>query len=538
MIGKSRWFDRRSKGGRLLLSGMLMTALLLGMTGSVNLRVFAAEAGTVTCDSGNVREKASSNAACAFGVKRDEQVVILSEEQGEDGFIWYEIQVRNKTGYLRSDLVQKDGAVKSNPELSLQKRPEQSEKTPTGNFEQDLMIFPQGYREKLRALHAMYPGWQFVPVNCGLDWEEVITQEATAGRNLVAMSAPASHKATDPQTFQYTKDEWNGFGDGSYASASKELIRYYMDPRNFLDENSIYQFESLAFRDGIDEATVAKVLAGSFMSGSYTDTDGITRSYASTFLEAGRKEGVNPCHLAIRCLQEQGVIGADESISGTVSGYENCFNYFNIGACAADGNSAVVNGLKYASGEDGNYGRPWNTRARSIQGAAAYIAEQYIRKGQNTLYFQKFNVVNQSFGLYRHQYMYDLGAAATEGRYLKGAQPDPTAPRIFRIPFYENMPKEPCARPTSTSNPNNTLQSLTVEGGTLRPEFSPLVTDYELLLDASMAEVSIRAESRNPFASIGGTGTVPINIDQNEYYVVCKAQNGSVRKYILKIVRK
>lgn len=50
------------------------------------------------------------------------------------------------------------------------------------------------------------------------------------------------------------------------------------------------------------------------------------------------------------------------------------------------------------------------------------VGSNYINKGQNTLYFEKFNVVNTS-SLYFHQYMGNATAALTEDRvWLKDIQ--------------------------------------------------------------------------------------------------------------------
>ena len=115
-----------------------------------------------------------------------------------------------------------------------------------------------------------------------------------------------------------------------------------------------------------------------------------------------------------------------QSISGRVPGYEGYFNYFNIGAFAANGRTPTINGLIYAKGSDENYYRPWNTRYRSILGSDKYLADRYIERRQNTLYFEKFNVVNKENGIYSHQYMSNIQAASAEqGRVKKAAAAKP-----------------------------------------------------------------------------------------------------------------
>ena len=91
-------------------------------------------------------------------------------------------------------------------------------------------------------------------------------------------------------------------------------------------------------------------------------------------------------------------------ISGNYSGYNGYYNYFNIGAYTTSSASATVNGLIYAKNND------WNSIYKSINGGAGIVGNNYVKKGQNTLYFQKFNVVNMN-SIYSHQYMTNVQAA-------------------------------------------------------------------------------------------------------------------------------
>ena len=84
-----------------------------------------------------------------------------------------------------------------------------------------------------------------------------------------------------------------------------------------------------------------------------------------------------------------------------MSGYEGYYNYYNQGAYKTATASAVVNGLKYAAKTDAATLRPWNTRMKSVIGGAIYIGSRYINRGQNTIYYEKFDMVTP----YTHQYM-------------------------------------------------------------------------------------------------------------------------------------
>ncbi len=139
------------------------------------------------------------------------------------------------------------------------------------------------------------------------------------------------------------------------------------------------------------------------------------RPYVDIIMDAAAQSGVSPYIIASMILVEQGKQGTGRSISGTVSGYTGYYNFFNIEAYQSGSMSAVERGLWWAS-HSGSYGRPWNTREKSILGGAKWYAENYLNRGQDTLYLKKFNV--QGSSPYTHQYMTNVQAAASEEQSL------------------------------------------------------------------------------------------------------------------------
>ncbi len=484
--------------------------------------------GSIKGTSVRVRESAV-NGSVVVQLNTGHAVTLLGETTGSDGYKWYQVcftyQGSEKSGYVRSDFVTIITTATQQAALG------------SADFEASIAALPESYKNSLRALHEKYPNWRFETVNTNLDWNSAVTAESSVGKNLIAKSSISSWKSTEPQAYDWTQNAWYGFDGGSWASASRELIQYYMDPRNFLDESGIFQFETLEYQGYQNETGVSNILASTFMSGSYTDTDGATRSYASTFSEAGSSLGISPYHLAARCLQEQGVYGMSQSIAGTVAGYENLFNFFNIGAYAAGGNTAAINGLIYAQGSDEAYYRPWNSRYKSIMGSAKYVSEKYVKKGQNTLYFQKFNVVNSGNGIYSHQYMSNVLAASAESARMKKAYSDLNTSLVFKIPYYNNMPETACAKPVSESNPNNYLSSLWIDNQTVTPGFSPVVDNYYLIVDNSVGMINIGATPVANTSSVGGVGEINLNVGTNVISIVCKAQNGNTKTYTLTVQR-
>ena len=454
---------------------------------------------------------------------------ILGVIKGSDESIWYCVEFMAKgserKGYIRSDFVNVLTTTKD------------VKPTSDAEFENMIAPLPNDYKASLRALHDKHPAWIFEAVDTGLDWNESVAAECSVGKNLVPMNSISSWKSTEPQAYNWSGNWWYGFDGGTWASASREIISYYMDPRNFLDESGIYQFEQLDSLDYQNEEGVRKIAEGTYLDSSFVDTDGVERNYASTICEAAWEIGISPYHLATRMIQEQGLYGRSQSISGTMSGYEGYFNYFNIGAYAANGRLPVENGLIYAAGNDEEYFRPWNSRYRSIYGSAKYVANKYIKKGQNTLYFEKFNVVNKENGIYKHQYMSNIQAASSESARMKKAYADTNSTLVFRIPYYYNMPDTPCEKPIGESNPNNYLSGLWVDGFGLAPEFSSTTDTYYLTVDNAVEGINIGATAVASTSSIGGTGYTGLNTGTNTIPIVCKAQNGTKRTYTLYVQR-
>ncbi len=456
-------------------------------------------------------------------------LTVKKETSGSDNYTWYQVSFSylgsEREGYVRSDLV------------TLAESEETAAPPGDEEFEKLIAEFPEGYKNSLRILHSKHPKWQFEPVNTGLEWSSALAAESSVGKNLVSKNSIASWKSTAPQAYNQATNQWYTFDGGSWASASPELIAYYMDPRNFLNESGIYMFEKLDYSETQTTASVSKMLTGTFMSGEVTDTDGTTFSYAEKFREVGEATGVSPYLLAGRALQEMGIKGASQSCTGKVAGYEGYFNFFNVGAYAYSGRSATINGLIYATGSDENYMRPWNTRARSIYGGGKYLAEKYVSKGQNTLYFQKFNVVNRENTLYSHQYMSNIQAASSESSRLQLAYLGDDEVLKFRIPYYNNMPETLCAKPVSDSNPNTYLASLSISGGELKPAFSGVTDKYTVTVDPNQETVEISATAVCSSSSVGGVGTYPIEPGENTLYVGCKAQNGAIKAYTITVYR-
>ena len=63
----------------------------------------------------------------------------------------------------------------------------------------------------------------------------------------------------------------------------------------------------------------------------------------------------------------------------------------------------------------------------------------------------------------------------------------------FKIPVYTNMPATACTKPAVDGSPNNKLGGLAVDGFALTPTFQMDTTSYDLIVDHSVASVTVQA---------------------------------------------
>lgn len=486
--------------------------------------------GVVTNTNGNVyvRTGASTAYSPVTMVKRDQTVNVLGQTT-TNGTIWYNVTF-NKDGVDYAGWI--CGTYLA---VTGQTSADGSQGAATTVTDEEYVAslksagFPDSYCNSLLALHQKYPDWQFVPVQTGQDWNTVIANESVVGRNLVQSSSNDARKSTETGAYDWATNKWYGYDGAGWVSASSNYIAYCMDPRNYLNDTYIFQFETLEYAPYQNVTGVGNILSGSFMSGNYSDTDGASRSYADTFMEVGQNLSVSPYHLAARCKQEQGNKGTSPLISGNYSGYNGYYNYFNIGAYTTSSASATVNGLIYAKNND------WNSIYKSLNGGAGIVGNNYVKKGQNTLYFQKFNVVNMN-SIYSHQYMTNVQAAMSEGKTMSTAYADKSQGFIFRIPVYSNMP-ESAVTFSDSGNPNNWLSSLSVSGYGLTPSFQAAVTDYSVIVGTEVSSINVGASAVAPKAGVSGAGTYALNYGNNVINVTCVSQSGSAKTYTINVVR-
>ena len=325
--------------------------------------------------------------------------------------------------------------------------------------------FSSSYKPYIDELEKKYPNWEFKALYTNLDWKYVIDNENVFGKNLVPKSYSDSWKNTK-------KGEYNVEVDSGWVDSSRSAVEYAMDPRNFLNYVRVFQFEELSYNSRTNTvSSIEKILYGTEFynkiveyknsSGTNIVTD---KKYSDLILSAAKTSSVSAFHLASRIKQEVGPFLSHSSISGTVSGYEGLYNFYNIGATSSsEPMGAIINGLKYAKDGKGassstktKYLIPWNTKERAITGGAKFIGSSYINLGQNTIYLQKFHVYDTTDDeLFWHQYMTNVLAPYSESKLIYTGYANSNllnSSMSFVIPVYNNMPELPCTSPAISSS--------------------------------------------------------------------------------------
>lgn len=511
-----------------MISYILSFAIAASMAASCLTASAANMTGSCTADVLNVRSGAGTGYSKTGTVSYGDSLTILSETTDSSAAKWYKISCGSVTGYVSAAYVQLTSSG--------------SQGSSDADFESYMTKqgFPESYKPYLRTLHEQHPKWIFTAQKLGVDWNTALKEECVVGRNLVHSSALASWKSMEKGAYDFNGGYWYGL-DGSWVAASKEIIMYYMDPRNFLNDTYIFMFENQSYDPSYQtESGVKTILADTFMSGSYTCPDTKKKyTYSQTFMDAAKKSGVSPYHLASRCRNEQGVNGAPQSL-GTVKGYENYFNFFDIQAYATSTMTAAEMGCKYAKTTNPTYLLPWTNQYKSIVGGSIFLGTGYITKGQDTLYLQKFDMVDGGNGLYYHQYMTCVFGQANEAISLKNAysQDILNSAMEFKIPVYNNMPDKLCPKPTSSGDNNNYLKSLSVSGTSISPKFDKFTASYTAKVNAEVSSVTVNANPLGKSAKVSGKGKVSLKTGENTVKVTCTAASGVKRTYTIKITRK
>ena len=177
--------------------------------------------------------------------------------------------------------------------------------------------------------------------------------------------------------------------------ATREEVEKYANPANFKAGTPEYfQFLVLTSFAGLSVKDL----------NNYLSDKGSLQGQGQAFIDAAKKHGINEVYLLSHALHETGngtstlANGIPVDIEGNVIRDSNgkidynknhpnyhttVYNFFGYGAHDDD---AINDGAKYA------FEQGWTSKYDAIVGGAASIGNNYVKKGQDTLYKMRWNV--------------------------------------------------------------------------------------------------------------------------------------------------
>lgn len=446
--------------------------------------------GTVDITSGYLKIRQEAPDGKEIGQLYDGDTVTILDTAVINNQKWYKVSNGKTTGWSSADYIIVNYTYENDEDfeayLTAQK-------------------FPESYKVKLRQVHAQYPKWVFNAQHLSMTWAEAWAEESKPLKN--AVQQYEAWMSMEKGAYNWTTGKYASVDSGGWVTASPAVVAYFMDPRNFLDATYIFQFEDLKYAPSHTEEGVKAILTANL------------DAYAADLLKAAKEAQVSAYFLATRMAQEGSIV------NGSYPGYEGYYNFFNIGAYAHDGNSANLNGAIYAKNKG------WSSPYLCILGSAHELAKGYIHKGQNTTYYQKFNVAGEN--LYNHQYMSNVQAPWAESakRAAGATAGEKDSPMTFVIPVYKEMPETAAIKPATTGNNNNFLDSLTVTGCTIGPSFDRYTMEYTGAVEEGVTSVTVSAVKNYANAKITGTGTITLKPGENVIPITVTATSGQVRVY-------
>ena len=499
----------------------------------ISLKYKKAEAYTTTAV--NQRKGAGMGFPVLRTLDSGTKVSVLFKAKASDGSLWYRVKQGGKTGYILGKYLRFPVKAKESGSTTQAAASSSSD----GNYLDP--AFPSAYKTLLRKLHKKHPEWVFKAAKTNLDFEKAVSKMTEReGTNTISKGYAPSYYSVSQGSYNYLKDVYTARDGSNMVAASKSAVRYFMDPRNWLNETAVFMFEDHKYHKEYQTVKgVNKILM---------------RNYAlagkgKLYVEAGKKYDISPLYLAVRSIQELGnstfmVNGHKFTYNGKT--YKNCYNAFNIGAYDSAGGGAV-NGLLYANGgangKAKTYGRKWDSLRKAVLGGAAFIKANYGGNDQDSGYLEHFNVMNGLSNVGTHVYMTAVYAPYSEAWLSARAYKDSglkNSKIVFYIPVYKNMPKAPSPRPSNSPAKDNNcyLSSLTVGGETLISSSKlNYNTSFTVRTDKDTVRISASAASKTG-ASIKGRGKKKLSRGTNTFKLVCRASSGVTRTYKIKVIRR
>ena len=477
----------------------------------------------------NMRSGAGTGYRYLGRLSKNQPVDIVITAYASDGGKWYKIKSGNSYVYVSARYVTLLSGGKPAGSTAGKKKTAHTKKSTASD---DLSYitaagFPESYITELKKLHEKHPNWTFTPVKTGLTWSGATAKmTAKSGNNLIAASKSCAFRSTAKGNYDYLTNKYKNKDGKLFYAASKDAVKYYMDPRNWLTSKGIFMFENETYQSYQDMTAVRGIL--------YGNKTLYKKENAQYFIDAGKKYNLSAVYLASKAWNELGT--SSKMVSGKAKGYKGFYNPFNIGAYDSTSGKASERALKYARKQN------WNTLPKAVNGGASCINSEYVSNKQDNLYLEHFNVRNGSGKVGTNIFMTSVSAPYENAVtiYNNYKENDLLEKEInFRIPVYKNMPSAKASKPKGNKSDNNAyLKSLIVKAGSKK--YKLIATDklsYKKTFTirvpkktSSLYILAAKASSKKT-AGVTGEGKKKITSGRNMFKVICRSSSGNKRVY-------
>lgn len=370
------------------------------------------------------------------------------------------------------------------------------------NFEQK---YP-GYISLLQSLVKAHPNWTFKLYETGLSWEATINSEYQNHVDSIKNVVPSNYSKAWICSICGKEEQ----DTGSWYCASRQAIEHVMDPRNSLNDANLFQYLQLSNDKSITKSQVSQMASKI----SYLNNQSIIDAIYEVANDPNYN--INPFYIIGKILQEQGngasALCSGQGYKGQYVGY---YNLFNVGASGKGEEAVILNGLAYAKSQG------WDTPKKSIMGGIGLV-KRYINRGQDTLYYQKFNVTYKPY--YANQYAQNLFDAQSIGSILKGYYKNAgllDSSFTFVIPLYTDMPSSPCKSPSVSDSETGELAYINANGG-LKLKDAPNGNTIAVINEGTQVLITQRATSKE-----GGYYWDKVSTPRGTGYMAREASDGS-----------
>lgn len=204
-----------------------------------------------------------------------------------------------------------------------------------------------------------------------------VKKKPTTPQVVVEKSRYSFQSALNAQMARGYPQKSNGY---SWYFPSRSAVSSAMNPNTIWNSSTQkYQMLNLGKYQGIPVSKLNQILKGR----------GSLSGQGKAVAEGCKKYNINEIYLISHAFLESG-----NGTSYFASGRAGVYNYFGIGAFDNNPNNAVPFARK----------RGWTTPAKGIIGGAKFVRQDYINKGQNTLYRMRWNPKHPA----THQYATDI----------------------------------------------------------------------------------------------------------------------------------